>query len=238
MAPADSPRLADAHQLVDMDRLRSYSSDISPALSGFEPHREPGLLELLGGGIHDGEIHAADPVRCRRGPARRRLGDRAGWPVDAIVIQAGAFGGVSATGAGCTVDLLPGHGRKRGLLHAVIVPIRHHQLGHPVGMAPASPKIRRAYLTVPEYGRAVVGVSARRPFAWAASRAPRATTIRRGRSGGGHAEGAARLADHLVSEAPFVVVPGHHLDQRGVHDPGQVQVDDGGAWVANNVSGD
>jgi hypothetical protein len=32
-----------------------------------------------------------------------------------------------------------------------------------------------------------------------------------------------------LSEAPFVVVPGHHLDQRGVHDPGQVQVDDGGA---------
>ena len=34
--------------------------DISPALSGFEPHCEPGLLELLGGGIHDGEIHAAN----------------------------------------------------------------------------------------------------------------------------------------------------------------------------------
>jgi hypothetical protein len=27
--------------------------DISPALIGFEPHCEPGLLELLGGGIHD-----------------------------------------------------------------------------------------------------------------------------------------------------------------------------------------
>jgi hypothetical protein len=57
-------------------------------------------------------------------------------------------------------------------------------------------------------------------------------------SGGGHAEGAARLADHLLGEAPFVVVPGHHLDQRGVHDPGQLQVDDGGARVANDVGGD
>ena len=57
-------------------------------------------------------------------------------------------------------------------------------------------------------------------------------------SGGGHAEGAARLADHLLGEAPFVVVPGHHLDQRGVHDPGQLQVDDGGARVTNNVGGD
>ena len=97
-----------------MDRLRRIARDISPALSGFEPHCEPGLLELLGGGIHDGEIHAADPVRCRRGPARRRLGGRVGWPVDAIVIEAGAFGGVPATGAGVPVDWLPGHGCKRG----------------------------------------------------------------------------------------------------------------------------
>jgi hypothetical protein len=65
-------------------------------------------VELLGGGIHDVEIHAADPVRCRRGPARRRLGGGVGWPVDAIVIEAGAFGGVPATGAGVPVDLLPG----------------------------------------------------------------------------------------------------------------------------------
>ena len=33
------------------------------------------------------------------------------------------------------------------------------QPGHPVGMAPAFPKIRRAYVTVPEYDRAVVDVS-------------------------------------------------------------------------------
>ena len=36
--------------------------------------------------------------------------------------EAGAFGGVLASGAGFTVDLLPGHGCERGLLHAVIVP--------------------------------------------------------------------------------------------------------------------
>jgi hypothetical protein len=33
------------------------------------------------------------------------------------------------------------------------------QPGYPVGMAPAFPKIRRAYVTVPEYGTAVVDVS-------------------------------------------------------------------------------
>ena len=59
-----------------------------------------------------------------------------------------------------------------------------------------------------------------------------------GAASGGDAEGAAGLADHLVGEAPFVVVPGHHLDQGGVHDPGQVEVDDGGARVANDVGGD
>src|SRR5215203_5122607 len=41
-----------------------------------------------------------------------------------------------------------------------------------------------------------------------------------------------------VGEAPFVVVPGHHLDQCGVHHPGQLQVDDRGTWVANNIGGD
>ena len=112
------------------------------------------------------------------------------------------------------------------------------QPGHPVGMAPAFPKIRREYVTVPEYGGPVVDVSARRPVSPRRLPRPRAATIRRGASGGGHAEGAASLADHLLGEAPFVVVPGHHLDQRGVHDPGQLQVDDGGARVANNVGGD
>ena len=100
--------------------------DISPALSGFEPHCEPGLLELLGGGIHDGDIHAADPVRCRRGLARRRLGGEVGWPVDAIVIEAGAF------------------------------------------------------VTVPEYGRAVVDVSGSAARLAAPVARPRAPTIRRG----------------------------------------------------------
>jgi pyruvate dehydrogenase E2 component (dihydrolipoamide acetyltransferase) len=39
---------------------------------------------------------------------------------------------------------------------------------------------------------------------------------------GGGSEDASGLADHLVGEAPFVVVPRHHLDQRAVDDPGQV----------------
>jgi len=30
----------------------------------------------------------------------------------------------------------------------------------------------------------------------------------------------------------------HHLDQGGVHDPGQVEADDGSAWVADDVGGD
>ena len=33
----------------------------------------------------------------------------------------------------------------------------------------------------------------------------------------GHAKGVSGFADHLVGEAPLVVVPGHHLDQRAVH---------------------
>jgi hypothetical protein len=41
-----------------------------------------------------------------------------------------------------------------------------------------------------------------------------------------------------VREAPFVVVPGHHLDQRAVDDCGQLQIDDGGTWVADDVGGD
>jgi hypothetical protein len=67
---------------------------------------------------------------------------------------------------------------------------------------------------------------------------PRAPPSGGAASGGGHAEGAARLADHLLGEAPFIVIPGHHLDQRGVHDRRQVQVNDGGARVANNVGRD
>src|SRR5439155_18400224 len=53
----------------------------------------------------------------------------------------------------------------------------------------------------------------------------------------GHVEDAAGLADHLVGEAPFVVVPGHHLDQRAIDDPGQLEIDDGGTRVANDVGG-
>jgi hypothetical protein len=56
--------------------------------------------------------------------------------------------------------------------------------------------------------------------------------------GVGEAEDAAGLSDHLVGEAPFVVVPGHHLDQRAVYDPRQLEVDDGGTWVADDVRGD
>ena len=76
------------------------------------------------------------------------------------MIEAGAFGGVPATGAGVPVDLLPGHGCKRGLLHAVTVPVRPPPAtGVPGWHGPPFPKIRRAYVTVPEYGRAVVDVS-------------------------------------------------------------------------------
>jgi hypothetical protein len=55
--------------------------------------------------------------------------------------------------------------------------------------------------------------------------------------GVGQPEDAPGLADHLVREAPFVVVPRHQLDQRAVHDGGQLQVDDGGARVGDDVGG-
>jgi hypothetical protein len=77
-----------------------------------------------------------------------------------VLREAGAFGGVPATGAGVPVDLLPGQGCERGLLHAVTVPVRPPPAtGAPGWHGPAFPKIRRAYVTVPEYGRAVVDVS-------------------------------------------------------------------------------
>ncbi len=164
-----------------MDRLRPHSSGYQPALSGFEPHCEPGLLELLGGGIHDGDIHAVDPVRCRRGLARRRLGGGVGWPVDAIVIEAGAFGGVPppapASRSTCR--------RATAASEAFCMPTlcrsgRRQQPGYPVGMAPHFPRFRRAYVTVPEYGRAVVDVSGSAARLAAPVARPRAATIRRG----------------------------------------------------------
>jgi hypothetical protein len=116
--------------------------DISPALSGFEPHCEPGLLELLGGGIHDGEIHAADPVRCRRGPARRKLGGRVGWPVDPVVIEAGAFGGVPPPAPASRSTCCPATAASEALLHAVTVPVRPPPAtGVPGWHGPAFPKI-------------------------------------------------------------------------------------------------
>ena len=102
-----------------------------------------------------------------------------GWPVDAIVIEAGAFGGVPATGAGVPVDLLPGHGCKRGLLHAVTVRSGHRQQpGYSVGMPPF-PKIRRADVTVADYGTAVVDVSGSAAVSPRPVARPRAATIRR-----------------------------------------------------------
>jgi magnesium-transporting ATPase (P-type) len=71
---------------------------------------------------------------------------------------------VTATGrssdGGCRTDLLPGQGCERGLLHAVTVPVQTPPAsGAPGWHGPAFSKIRRAYVTVPEYGRAVVDVS-------------------------------------------------------------------------------
>jgi hypothetical protein len=97
------------------------------------------------------------------------------------VIEAGAFGGVPATGAGVPVDLLPGHGCKRGLLDALTVPVRPPQAtGVPGWHGPAFPKIRRAYVTVPEYGTAVVNVSGSAAVSPRPVARPRAATIRRG----------------------------------------------------------
>jgi hypothetical protein len=136
---------------------------------------------VLGGGIHDGEIHAADPVRCRRGPARRRLGGGVGWPVDAIVIEAGAFGGVPATGAGVPVDLLPGP-----RLQATASACRHcpgPATATNRGTRLAWPRFsqdRRAYVTIPEYDRPVVDVSGSAARLAAPVARPRAATIRQG----------------------------------------------------------
>ena len=151
--------------------------DISPALSGFEPHCEPGLLELLGGGIHDGEIHAADPVRCRRGLARRRLGGRVGWPVDPVVIEAGVPPPARRPGrlvAGPRLQARP------FCMPSLCRSGHRQQPGYPVGMAPRFPRFRRAYVTVPEYGRAVVDVSGSAARLAAPVARPRAATIRRG----------------------------------------------------------
>jgi hypothetical protein len=155
--------------------------DISPALSGFEPHCEPGLLELLGGGIHDGEIHAADPVRCRRGLARRRLGGGVGWPVDAIVIEAGAFGGVPPPPPASRSTCCRATAASEAFCMPTLCRSGHRQQpGYPVGMAPRFPRFRRAYVTVPEYGRAVVDVSGSAARLAAPVARPRAATIRRG----------------------------------------------------------
>ena len=54
------------------------------------------------------------------------------------------------------------------------------QPGYPVGMAPRFPRFRRAYVTVPEYGRAVVDVSGSAARLAAPVARPRAATIRRG----------------------------------------------------------
>jgi hypothetical protein len=42
--------------------------------------------------------------------------------------------------------------------------------------------------------------------------------------------------DHLVGEAPLVVVPAHHLDQVATDHPGQVELHDGGAASVRNTS--
>jgi len=55
-------------------------------------------------------------------------------------------------------------------------------------------------------------------------------------SGLGEVFGASRII-WWVKPHSFVV-PGHDLDQRAVHDPGELQVDDRGAWVTNHVGRD
>jgi hypothetical protein len=50
-----------------------------------------------------------------------------------------------------------------------------------------------------------------------------------------HVEG---LADHLVGEAPLVVVPAHDLDKGAVHDAGHRRVDHRCPGVADDVGGD
>ena len=139
MARTASPSLADAHQLVDMDRLRSYSSDISPALSGFEPHREPGSWSCS----------VAASMMARLMP-QIQFGVVAGQRVEGWVVgSAGwwtrscsrrAVRGVPATGAGVPVDLLPGHGCKRCLLHAVTVPVRQPPATGVPGLASRFPR--------------------------------------------------------------------------------------------------
>jgi Ca2+-transporting ATPase len=59
---------------------------ISAGIKQVRAAREPGLLELLGGGIHDGEIHAATQFGIVARQRVEGLCGRVGWPVDAIVI--------------------------------------------------------------------------------------------------------------------------------------------------------
>src|SRR5688572_11989332 len=43
------------------------------------------------------------------------------------------------------------------------------------------------------------------------------------------------LTHHLIRVAPLVVVPAHDLDQITVDDTGEVEVDDGRPWIADDV---
>jgi len=43
------------------------------------------------------------------------------------------------------------------------------------------------------------------------------------------------FSNHLISEAPFVVIPAHHFDKVPINDPGHLQIHDRGAWILNNI---
>src|SRR6185295_19888164 len=46
------------------------------------------------------------------------------------------------------------------------------------------------------------------------------------------------LTEHLIRVAPFVVVPAHDLDQIAIDDLGELKIDDGRAWVTDDVRRD
>ena len=43
------------------------------------------------------------------------------------------------------------------------------------------------------------------------------------------------LPDHLIREAPFIIIPGHDLNQVTIHNPGKFQIDYGRVAAFDNI---
>jgi hypothetical protein len=110
-------------------------------------HKDRGILhclEAVAGVGHDEQVSVLASQDCGPEIMRTRPLSKSGLARVSVAARRGAFGGVPATGAGAPVDSLLGPRARSPACRHCPGPATACQPGHPVGQAPAFPKIRRA----------------------------------------------------------------------------------------------